>query len=79
MSRRGYSDDLRARVIVAIEGGSSAREASRRFLVSGSSAARWAERRRRTGSFSAKADTGHSRSPLRAHREWLFGADCPRT
>jgi len=55
MSRRGYADDLRAWVIAAIEEGSSAREASRRFLVSGSSAARWAERRRRTGSFRAKS------------------------
>ena len=43
MSRRGYLDDLRAWVIAAIEEGSSAREASRRSLVSGSSAARWGQ------------------------------------
>jgi hypothetical protein len=37
-----------------------------------STAVRWLNRSHRTGSVAAKPGTGHSRSPLKAHAEWLL-------
>ena len=37
-----------------------------------STAIRWMERWRTTGSVAAKPGTGHSRSPLEQHRQWLL-------
>ncbi len=59
-----YSQDLRDRVIGAVEGGSSARSAGRLFGVSESVAIKWVERWRRTGSSAAKRMGGYKRSPL---------------
>ena len=69
---RGYSDDLRLRVIDRVEAGEARRAAARALSIGASTAIRWAKRWRETGSFAAKPGTGHSRSPLAKHAEWLL-------
>jgi transposase len=60
------------RVVALVESGESAREAARQLEVGASSAIRWAEQWSRTGSVAAKPGTGHCRSPLEVHRQWLL-------
>ena len=48
-----YSQDLRERVIGAVEAGQSARAAARVFGVSASTAVKWVRRWRRPGSVAA--------------------------
>lgn len=69
---RGYSDDLRERVVGAVEAGETARGSARIFVVGDSTAIRWVKRWRETGQVSAKPGTGHSRSPLKSHAAWLL-------
>lgn len=69
---RGYSDDLRVRVIRFVEAGAAARAAGRQIAVGESTAVKWVARWRETGSASAKPGTGHSRSPLKLHAAWLL-------
>src|SRR4051794_31769050 len=69
---KGYSNDLRARVIGMVEAGQSRREAAHLLDIGVSTAIRWFERWTSTGSFAAKPGTGHSRSPLEAHKQWLL-------
>jgi transposase len=68
----GYSKDLRERAVSLVEDGDSAREAARLLKVGASTAIRWIERWTRTGSVAAKPCTGHSRSPLNKHEQWLL-------
>lgn len=76
---RPYSQDLRDRVVGAVEAGSSARSSARVFGVSESTAVKWIQRWRRTGSVAAKRMGGYRRSPLDDHAELLLGliADRP--
>ena len=69
---KGYSKDLRERAVLIVEGGESAREAARLLNVGASTAIRWIERWTTTGSVAAKPGTGHSRSPLEKHKQWLL-------
>ena len=69
---RGYSDDLRVRVIQHVEAGASRREAARLFKIGDATAVRWFQRWSETGTASAKPSTGHARSPLKAHEAWLL-------
>ena len=69
---KGYSKDLRVRVVAIVESGESAREAARLLDVGASTAIRWIERWTATGSVDAKPGTGHCRSPLEAHKQWLL-------
>jgi transposase-like protein len=66
-----YSEDLRERVIEAVESGASRREAAENFRLSPSSAVRWWRRWRDTGSAKAKPGGG-SKSALEEHAEWLL-------
>jgi transposase len=65
------SADLRARLVRAVEGGSSARAAARRFEVSPSAAIKLMRRVRATGS-AAPAKVGGYRRPLLAGHEDLL-------
>lgn len=56
------SMDLRKRVLSAVDGGMSCRQAAERFGVSAASAIRWHDRRRREGDFGPKALGGDRRS-----------------
>ena len=69
---KGYSKDLRVRAVSMVEEGESAREAARLLNVGASTAIRWIERWTTTGSVEAKPGTGHSRSPLNKHEQWLL-------
>src|ERR1700692_1973235 len=69
---KGYSRDLRARAVALVEDGESRREAARLLGLCASTAIRWIERWATTGSVAALPGTGHSRSPLEAHRQWLL-------
>lgn len=74
---KGYSKDLRVRAVSIVETGESAREAGRVLDVSASTAIRWIDRWTTTGSVEAKPGTGHTRSPLEKHRQWLLVAAEP--
>jgi transposase len=69
---KGYSTDLRERVVAIVESGESAREAARLLDLGASTAIRWIERWTTTGSVAAKPGTGHTRSPLEQHKQWLI-------
>ena len=69
---KGYSKDLRVRAVSIVETGESAREAGRLLDVSASTAIRWIDRWTTTGRVEAKPGTGHTRSPLETHRQWLL-------
>ena len=56
------SDDLRERLVAAVNAGQSRRAAGERFGVSAASAVRWMQRVRETGSFAAKPSGGDTRS-----------------
>ncbi len=65
------SEDLRERVLKAVEAGASRREAAECYEVSASSAIRWMQRWHATGSIAAKP-SGGSVSPLEKHAQWLL-------
>ena len=59
--------DLRLRIVRAVEGGSSIREAARRFAVSPSAAIKLMQRVRTTGSAAPARFGGHRRPLLAPH------------
>lgn len=59
---KALSDDLRERVVAAVEGGSSRRGAADRFGVSASSAIRWCALKRQKGDAKPKPRGGDRRS-----------------
>ena len=69
---RPYSMDLRKRVIAAIEGGMSRRKAAEAFDVGPSSAVKWMEKYRSTGSVASRPMGGDRRSKLGSERDWLL-------
>jgi putative transposase len=67
-----YSEDLRKRVIAAVEeDGLSRREAARRYRVSDSSAVKWVSAFHRSGRTGPRPMGGDRRSILKAERSWL--------
>ena len=69
---KGYSTDLRDRVVALVEGGESRREVARLLDLAASTTIRWMDRWQTTGSVAAKPGTGHCRSPLKQHERWLL-------
>src|SRR6266480_521658 len=67
-----YSQDLRVRVIEAVESGASRREAAELYGISPSVVVIWMQRWLTTGSIEAKP-SGGSTSPLDEHAEFLLG------
>jgi len=67
------SMDLRARIVRAVEGGSSIRAAARRFAVSPSAAIKLMQRVRTTGSAAPARYGGHRRPLLAPHEAALRG------
>jgi transposase len=68
---RAYSQDLRERVVAAVEAGATRQAAGDRFGVSDSSAIRWVQRWRASGELAAKRGGGSS-SPLEQHAAALL-------
>jgi transposase len=70
---RPYSEDLRSRVIAAVEQDAlSCREAARRYRVSVASAVKWLQAWRHSGRMKARAMGGDRRSVLKPQRLWLL-------
>lgn len=65
-------NDLRARVVAAVEAGMSCRAAAARFDVSESAAIKLMQRYRATGSLEPGQMGGHRPLKLAAWREWLM-------
>ena len=64
--------DLRKRIVAAVEAGASCRSAAKRFGVSESAAIKLMRRYRATGSLAPDKVGGHRRPILEAEREWLM-------
>jgi len=72
---RGLSQDLRGRVVAAVAGGVSCRQAALRFGVSAASAIRWRQLALAHGTAAAKAQGGDRRSArIEAQAGFLLGA-----
>jgi transposase len=71
---QSYSEDLRARVLAAIDGGMAARSAARVFRVSVSYIYKALIRRRRTGEVSASSRRGHRPRKLTLAQEAALAA-----
>ena len=67
-----YSQDLRDRVVAAVESGKSRREVARTFKVGISTVIEWVRRFRETGSAAAKPMGGDYSSRLKGERTWLL-------
>ena len=66
------SNDLRKRVVGAIEAGESCRSAAARFGVAVSSAVKWHQRYRATGSVAPGKMGGHRKPVLDPHRDFII-------
>ena len=67
-----YSNDLRERVVGAVESGERVRAVAERFGVSVSSVVKWHQRYRATGSVRPSLMGGKRGSALEAHREFII-------
>src|SRR5215831_2367760 len=67
-----YSKDLRERVVAAVEGGLSRRQAAALFRVGISTVVNWVRRFRETGNVAAKPMGGDHRSRLTKERVWIL-------
>jgi transposase len=70
---RPYSQDLRDRVVAAVGGGKSCRQAAKMFSVGVSTAIRWTKLKEETGSPCARAMGGKKPFALAMERSWLLG------
>ena len=68
---KAYSQDLRDRMIDAVERGEMSRRAARRYAISESVAIKWLERVERDGSREPVGHGGHRASKLAPHRDFL--------
>ena len=69
---RYYGEDLRRRVIDAIDGGLSARAAARRFSIGISTAINWHRRWREEGTIAPRAQGQPGGSKLDAHEAFIL-------
>ena len=69
---KAYSQDLRERVIDAVQNGASRRETARRFGVSEASAIKWVQRVERSGARGPVGTGGHRPSKVKPEREWVL-------
>ena len=70
---RPLSDDLRRRVVTAVDGGMTRRGAAERFGVAVSTAIKWVQAWRRTGSYRPRPQGGDKRSHrIEAHAEEIL-------
>lgn len=69
---RPYSMDLRERVICAVEGGMSTRQAAARFSIGIATAGAWARLKRSTGAVNPARQGKPKGSVLDAHADFIF-------
>lgn len=65
------SNDLRERVVGAVEAGESCRSVAARFGVAVSSVVKWSQRYRATGSVAPGKMGGHRKRVLEPHRDFI--------
>lgn len=70
---RPYSMDLRERVMAAIDGGMSTRQAAARFSIGIATAGAWARLKRSTGDVSPARQGKPKGSVLDVHADFIFG------
>lgn len=68
---RPYSNDLRARVVSALEAGASTRAVAERFGIAVSSVVKWSQRYRASGSVAPGKMGGHRKRVLEPHRAFI--------
>ena len=68
---RPLSNDLRERVVAAIEAGESCRSVAARFGIAVSSAVKWSQRYRSSGSVAPGKMGGHRKRVLEPHRAFI--------
>lgn len=68
---RPLSNDLRERVVAAIEAGESCRSVAVRFGIAVSSAVKWSQRYRSSGSVAPGKMGGHRKRILEPHRAFI--------
>ena len=68
---RPYSNDLRERVVGAVQAGASCRSVAARFGVAVSTVVKWSQRYRRSGSVAPGKVGGHRRPVLEPHRDFI--------
>ena len=68
---RPLSNDLRERVVAAVAGGEPCRSVAARFGVAVSSAVKWSQRQRATGSVAPGKMGGHRKWVLAPHRAFI--------
>ena len=68
---RPYSNDLRERVVAAVNEGAATRAVAARFGVSVSTVVKWSQRYRATGSVAPGKVGGHRRPVLEPHRIFI--------
>lgn len=67
------STDLRQRLVLAVDGGMTRRSAGKRFGVAASTAVRWVDQWRRTGSVQPRPQGGDKRSQrIEAHADEIL-------
>jgi transposase len=72
---RAYSEDLRRRVVAAVEAGASCRQVAKRYEIGESTAIRWMARWRHTGTAAAWPQGGDRRSHrIEAHAALILSA-----
>ncbi len=72
---KALSIDLRQRVVAAIDGGLSCRQAAERFGVSAASAIRWRSRLKKAGDITPRQQGGDRRSQrIEAHAQLILDA-----
>ena len=69
---RPCSNDLRVRVIAALDAGESCRAVAARFDVAPSSVVKWSQRFRRTGSVVPGKMGGHRKAVLEPHLAFIM-------
>lgn len=68
---RPYSNDLRARVVLAVRSGETCRSVAGRFGVSVASVVKWSQRERTTGSVAPARMGGYRRRVLEPYRDFI--------
>ena len=69
---RAFSNDLRERVVDAVEAGESCRIVADRFNIAVSTVVKWHQRYRATGSVAPAKIGGHRRPILDPHRDFIM-------
>ena len=69
---RPYSNDLRERVVSAVQSGETCRSVAKQFGISVASVVKWSQRQRATGSVAPDRMGGYRRAVLEPYRDFIM-------